>query len=195
MGLREVGAGERFEGLYRANVRGLLEYALRRVGRAEDAADVVAETMLVAWRRLDQVPEGAEARLWLYGVARNVLLNRRRGGHRRDRLGERLRREIGHLVEADHAVGVDAGVDVQRALATLSDDDREILQLTVWEELAPQEIATLLGLTPVAVRSRLRRARIRLREALDRGGRPLPEPGGHERHDEQPLVRKTGDHR
>ncbi|HEY3140934.1 MAG TPA: sigma factor, partial [Acidimicrobiales bacterium] len=77
---------EEFEELYRAQVRSLLAYALRRVDHPEQAADVVAETMLVAWRRLDQVPPGDEARLWLFGVARRVLANQRRGSARRDRL-------------------------------------------------------------------------------------------------------------
>ena len=69
----------------------MLAYVLRRVERAEDAGDVVAETFLVAWRRMDKVPAGDEARLWLYGVARRQLANQRRGELRRSRLADRLR--------------------------------------------------------------------------------------------------------
>jgi RNA polymerase sigma-70 factor (ECF subfamily) len=69
----------RFRRLFDDAERDLLAYALRRVDRPEDAADVVAETFLVAWRRLDDVPPGAQARLWLYGVARRQLANQRRG--------------------------------------------------------------------------------------------------------------------
>ena len=73
----------RFRELFDSHFRELLGYALRRVGSPEDAADVVAETMLVAWRRIDEVPADGTARLWLYGVARRVLANHRRGQVRR----------------------------------------------------------------------------------------------------------------
>ena len=63
--------------------RDVLAYALRRAAGPEDAADVVAETFLIAWRRLSDIPAGAEARLWLYGVARHTLANQRRGERRR----------------------------------------------------------------------------------------------------------------
>ena len=81
---------ERFSALYADCYPRLLGYALRRTHTVEDAADVVAETFLVAWRRLEHVPPGDEARLWLYGVARRVLANQRRGERRRDRLEVRL---------------------------------------------------------------------------------------------------------
>ena len=64
------GRQERFRRLYAAEVDALLGFALRRADRAEDAADVVAETFRVAWRRFDDVPSQPQARLWLYGVAR-----------------------------------------------------------------------------------------------------------------------------
>ena len=70
---------DRFRDLYTRHFDALLSYALRRVGRPEDAADVVADTFLVAWRRRSSVPAGDEGRLWLYGVARHVLANHRRG--------------------------------------------------------------------------------------------------------------------
>ncbi|MEV4259420.1 RNA polymerase sigma factor, partial [Spirillospora sp. NPDC049652] len=84
----------RFEDLYAENRAKVLGYALRRTGDPQDAADVVAETFLVAWRRLDDVPPGDEARLWLYGVARRVLAGQRRGERRRSALGARLRSEL-----------------------------------------------------------------------------------------------------
>jgi RNA polymerase sigma-70 factor (ECF subfamily) len=83
-------ATDRFRRPFAETERELLTYVLRRVDRAEDAADVVAETFLVAWRRLDKVPAGDEARLWLYGVARRQLANQRRGQLRRLRLADRL---------------------------------------------------------------------------------------------------------
>ena len=85
---------ERFRDLYTRHFDALLAYAVRRVPRPEDAADVVADTFLVAWRRRSHLPAGDEARLWLYGVARNMLANKRRGDRRRDRLGEALRQRL-----------------------------------------------------------------------------------------------------
>jgi RNA polymerase sigma factor (sigma-70 family) len=192
---RTAPPGERFEALYRAYARLLLVYALRRAARPEDAADVVAETMLVAWRRIEEVPGGDEARLWLYGVARHVLANSGRSVRRRGRLGERLRQDVHRLVEPDHAADVSISLDVRQALAALATDDREVLQLTAWEGLGPQEIATILGVSSVAVRSRLHRARARLRRELEQHDLPRQPSPGHVRHDEQPLVRKTEDDR
>jgi RNA polymerase sigma factor (sigma-70 family) len=157
---------DRFRRLFAANERELLAYALRRVDRAEDAADVVAETFLVAWRRLKTLPQGDEARLWLYGVARRQLANQRRGQLRRSRLADRLRAELPAAVASarspeDHRVAA-----VRAALARLDEEDREILRLTSWEGLTPSEIAAVIGVPGVTVRSRLHRARKRLRSEL-----------------------------
>lgn len=189
---------EQFEALYRAHGRALLAYALRRVDRAEDAADVVAETMLVAWRRLPDVPAGERARLWLFGVARRVLANQRRGGRRRDRLGERLRTEVHRLV-GDHALAVETNLVVATALARLDADDRDILRLTSWEGLQPGDIAVVLGVPAATARTRLHRARQRLRQQLAEAGYEetveRPAGGGHVDHDEQALVRDAEDER
>jgi RNA polymerase sigma factor (sigma-70 family) len=157
---------ERFRRLFADTERELLAYALRRVDRAEDAADVVAETFLVAWRRLDAVPEGDEARLWLYGVARRQLANQRRGELRRSRLADRLGAELRAAVGPSQASEDHRVAAVRAALARLEEDDREILRLSGWEELTPSEIAAVMGLPGVTVRSRLHRARKRLRTEL-----------------------------
>jgi RNA polymerase sigma factor (sigma-70 family) len=156
----------RFSRLFADTERELLAYVLRRVDRAEDAADVVAETFLVAWRRLDSVPAGDEARLWLYGVARRQLANQRRGQLRRSRLADRLRAELPLAVAGaggpeDHRVAA-----VRAALARLEEEDREILRLSSWEGLKPSEIAAVMGVPGVTVRSRLHRARKKLRSEL-----------------------------
>jgi RNA polymerase sigma factor (sigma-70 family) len=179
----------RFRALYAAHFPAILGYALRRVAAPEDAADVVAETFLIAWRRCDSVPTDGEARLWLYGVARRVLANHARGEGRRSRLAERLRTELALQGAAgdpaDEVVPVRA---VRAALAELDEPDREVLQLTVWEQLAPREIAVALGLSPQVVRTRLSRARRRLREHLSDGhDRPAP---GHEQGVRPVLVPK-----
>lgn len=66
---------DEFAEVYAATYKPLLGYALRRCDSPEDAADVVAETFTIAWRRATDMPAGPQARLWLYGVARRVLAN------------------------------------------------------------------------------------------------------------------------
>ena len=156
----------RFHRLYGAHGRAILAYAIRRSPEPQDAADVLAETFLIAWRRLDDIPEGETAKLWLYGVARRVLANQQRGERRRDRLAERLYRELPAAVAAASAADARRDDGVLEALSALDRDDREILLLAGWEELDPVEIATVLGISRVAARSRLHRARARLRARL-----------------------------
>jgi RNA polymerase sigma-70 factor, ECF subfamily len=151
--------------LYEENARDLLAYAQRRVPDAADAADLVAETFLVAWRRIGEVPRGGEARLWLYGVARLTLSNQRRGEQRRARLTERLRSELTAAALSTSPVEIQSTPVVQ-ALAALEEGDRETLLLAGWEELGPRAIARVLGISTIAARSRLHRARRRLRAAI-----------------------------
>nr|WP_246211247.1 RNA polymerase sigma factor [Phytoactinopolyspora alkaliphila] len=161
----------RFEDLFTTESRAVLGYALRRVDGPEDAADIVAETFLVAWRRIDDVPPGREGRLWLYGVARRVCANHARGGRRRNRLAERLRADLLTYTGAGSRVGDrarDEAIDVVRsALDELDEHDRELLQLTSWEGLTATEIAEVLSLPPATVRTRLHRARKRLKARLE----------------------------
>jgi RNA polymerase sigma-70 factor (ECF subfamily) len=156
-----------FELLYAEHGRAVLAYAVRRTTDAQDAADVVADTFLVAWRRLEEVPPAGEARLWLYGVARKVLANQRRSERRRERLADRLRQELPDAVGGVAAAPTEGGA-VRAALSQLGAEDQEILRLCGWEELTPRDIAKVLGISHVAVRSRLHRARRRLSDALER---------------------------
>ncbi len=96
----EVIRRRRFEALFEENFRPLLGYAMRRIDDTSAAADVVAETFTTAWRRLDDVPNGTEARLWLYGTARRVLANYRRGERRRGALVDMLAEKMG--IEKPH---------------------------------------------------------------------------------------------
>lgn len=157
-------AEARFRWLYAEHGRAVLAYAVRRSIDAADAADVVADTFLVAWRRLADVPAGDEARLWLYGVARRTLANQRRAERRRERLAERLRRELPTALAA--ATVTPTGGAVIAALGLLAESDREVLLHAAWEHLEPAEIAAILGITKTAARSRLHRARARVRELL-----------------------------
>jgi RNA polymerase sigma-70 factor (ECF subfamily) len=160
----------RFQRLFDEAGQDLLAYALRRVERAEDAADLVAETFLVAWRRLDDLPAGGEARLWLFGVARRQLANQRRGELRRSALADRLRGELPVAVAAVSASQDESADLVRSALARLGPEDRELLMLSGWEGLSPREIAKVMRLSAVTLRSRLHRARKRLRAELAREG-------------------------
>lgn len=182
-------ARARFEGLFDEHHRAVLGYALRRAGGPHDAADVVAETFLVAWRRIDDVPFGDDTRPWLFGVARRVLANHHRGERRRTqlsaRLGEQLSAQLTSPAEGAASGSPDGPLaevglagPLGPALAALAPDDREILLLTAWEGLTPAQIATALDLRGSTVRSRLRRARQRLELALGHpaGGEPTPPP-------------------
>ncbi|HEY6397825.1 MAG TPA: sigma-70 family RNA polymerase sigma factor [Solirubrobacteraceae bacterium] len=165
-----------FEQLVRDTRDDLLTYALRRAGTPEDAADVLSETYLIAWHKLEKVPPGDNARLWLFGVAANVL---RRGAQRHrssDALIERLRAEPPHTVQIEAVAHEDGTIRALRAgLARLPARDREILTLTAWEGLTPKQIAAATGLPANVVRVRLHRARSRLRRRITQGRPPTPD--------------------
>lgn len=158
-----------FEALYTDTFHHLLGYALRRCDCAEDAADVVAETFAITWRRMDSVPSGEQARLWLYGVARNVLANHRRGLARRHSLSATLAAEVGDRYAPAADAGLADGV-VGQVFRALPDDDRELLSLVAWEGLDHGQIAKVLGCSRNAVRIRLHRARKRLARGLATAG-------------------------
>jgi RNA polymerase sigma factor (sigma-70 family) len=152
----------RVDALFREHGADLLAYALRRTD-AGIAEDVVAEVFLIAWRRIDRVPQ-IEPVLWLYGVARRVLANQRRAAHRREALVAVLR----PLAARDDGDPQAGGSALTVALGRLRPDDREVLMLTAWEGLDASRAAAVLGCTPQAVHTRLHRARARLRAELDR---------------------------
>jgi RNA polymerase sigma factor (sigma-70 family) len=153
---------ERFRAVYDAAYPRLMAYAMRRARTRDDAHDVVADSMLIAWRRLDDIPTDERRIAWMYGVARRVLANHYRATDRRDRLADRLE----HQAPANHGE-FDA---VHEALDRLRADDREILTLAAWDDLTNDEIAVVLSVTPGAVAVRLHRARARLARELARNG-------------------------
>jgi RNA polymerase sigma-70 factor (ECF subfamily) len=166
-------------GVYHRHSAAVMAYALRRC-HPDDAADVVSETFVVAWRRLDAIPEEPAVKPWLLGVARRVLANQRRGLRRR---GELVKKASTYLAPRFHDVSAfEQFGEVQAvgaALETLSPSDRELLMLEAWEELTPTEIATVMGLPGAVVRKRLFRARNRLAAAVDRDGGERSGPSGH----------------
>lgn len=162
-----------FNRLYAENVDRLRAYAWRR--DPQHAEEIVAETLLVAWRRLERVPENALP--WLIGVARNVRLNLHRTDRRRDVVEQRV--PAGPAVEGDFAPSVAERAALTEALRNLGERDREILLLAAWERLDPASIAAALGCTRANVSVRLFRARKRLGAALaesDEQQPRVPEP-------------------
>jgi len=157
---------ELLEGLFREHAAAVLSYAMRRGAGAEDAAEVLSDVMLIAWRKLGEVPRGEEARFWLLATARWVVANQSRSRRRRTRLGERLSAEIGAAPAAEPPDG-ELRATVLEAMRKLPEPDREVLLLEAWEELRPTEIAQVLSLPAETVRTRLRRARARLRAELE----------------------------
>jgi RNA polymerase sigma-70 factor (ECF subfamily) len=160
-----------FEDLFRRTRVDLLRYLTRRSGSPEEAADLLAETYLIAWRRFEAIPAGEQARLWLFGAARNLL---RKGASRRrtaDLLNERLAGELSAAQQLAEATSEDRSQFVLKALAELGEQDREILTLVAWEGLQPREIACVMDMSANRVRVRLHRARAKLRRQL-RPARP-----------------------
>lgn len=158
-----------FEALYTDMFPHLLGYALRRCDGPEDAADLVAETFAITWRRMDSVPTGADARLWLYGVARNVLANQRRGTLRRRGLSVALAAEVADFYEPSAEDSAELGT-INKIFRELPESDRELLSLVAWEGLDAGQLATVLGCSRNAVRIRLHRARRRLARSLAAAG-------------------------
>ena len=158
-----------FEQLYAEHWRAVLGYALRRTGSPSDAADVASEVFLVVWRRREEVPGRNDFRPWLFGVARNVLLNHRRGERRRERLGTLLLSAVGEQRPdtADVVVDRDQHQVLIAAVRSLPEPDRELVTLVSWEGLSPAEAAVALQMNPVTARVRLHRARKRLRASLE----------------------------
>jgi RNA polymerase sigma-70 factor (ECF subfamily) len=145
---------ERFDDLYRRYAPAVEAYARRRAPALAD--DVVAETFLVCWRKLDRVPD--DALPWLYAVARKTLANHRR----------RERRAATPLPATRATADLELPGDpvLARAWASLRPDEREVLALVAWEGLAPADAARVLGCTAVACRVRLHRAKRRLARRL-----------------------------
>jgi RNA polymerase sigma-70 factor (ECF subfamily) len=159
-------AEERFPAVF-AHLGAVTAYARRRGSR--DAEALAAEVMTIAWRRLGGVPAD-DPLPWLYGTARNLVLAERRLSAQS---ASSAMREPEPVAAGPEENEIDPELD--RALRSLSERDREALLLVAWEDLAPSQAAKALGINPAAFRVRLLRARRRLRASLNRpkaDGRP-----------------------
>lgn len=158
---------ERFELFFRAFYPAVFAYVLRRASRPV-AEEVAADVFVVAWRRRSELPP--EPLPWLYGVARHVLANSRRGARRRGALLAKLTSRMPSQNAVEEPVVHD---ELTGAFARITESEREVLRLAVWEELSSAEAAEALGISPAAFRVRLHRARRHLVEALEASARGL----------------------
>ncbi len=169
-----AGETDAFGTIFERHARTVYNYCFRRTGDWSQAEELTAIVFLEAWRRRGQVVlERDNALPWLFGVATNVLRNLRRSQRRHGAALERLPRER----VADFAGDVDERLDDERqmraalrALRSLSREDQDVLALCVWEELTYEQAALALGVPVGTIRSRLSRARARLRELTSNPG-------------------------
>jgi RNA polymerase sigma-70 factor (ECF subfamily) len=163
----------RFEALAPVLIDPLRRFLARRTDAAT-ADDALAETLLVCWRRLDDVPD--EPLPWAYGVARFCLANAQRGARRQERLAAKIA-----VVDppVDQVPEPADEPELAEAMEALRPEDAELLRLWAWEQLSASEIAEVLDITPNAASIRLHRARERLRELLEEK-RKAESPAGHE---------------
>lgn len=162
----------RFEQLVELVGEPLRRYALRRLDPAA-ADDALAEAFLVLWRRLDDVPAGAELP-WSYGVLRNCVANEARSARRRAGLLVRL---AGQAASPSPEAPEPGDPALGAALARLRPAEQELLRLWAWEDLSPSDIAVVLGTTTNAVNIRLHRARRRLADLIGEGRKPTAGSG------------------
>ena len=159
-----------FRSFFAAHFDDEWRFARRRCDSSEDADDVTAESFAVLWRRRRDLPPEEERRLWLFGVVRRVLANQRRANRRRAGLDERLKAVVmPRSTTTDDPAELAVAHDESRvgtALASLSEDQRDLFVMRAWDELSVTDMATLLGCTPNAVSVRLHKARRRLAQAL-----------------------------
>ena len=161
---------ERLEELFREHEPMVVAYVRRRVP-ADAVDDIVAETFLIAWRRLDHIPDPALP--WLLGVARRVLATQRRGDRRRRSLDARLAAMQSRALPPGRDEADDSAIAV---LASLPEKDREALMLTAWEGLSPSEAAIVLGEPAGRFRVRLHRAKRRIKALLAQPASVGPRP-------------------
>ena len=167
----------RFRAVFDTAYGPLCRYARHRGMAGADAEDLVAQTLEIAWRRIEDVPV-ADPVPWLLAVARNLWRNQVRQVRRRSEILARYRAPS-PAAACDDPARLEPGV-LRAAMASLSQGDQEVLRLVAWDGLTPAQVAIVLDCTAVAARSRLHRARTRLaaRLGLDTGPQRRA-PAGH----------------
>lgn len=142
----------------------VLAYFERRVQPREDAADLLGEVMIQAWRRVDALPSDVERRrMWLFTIAHNVLFNHARTKRRRSALTERIRQQLASEPTPDYS----ETAAIRDVVDRLPDVQRELVMLVHWDGFSIREAAELLGLNPSTARSRYAAAREALQRSLE----------------------------
>ncbi len=157
--------------MYRAfeeNSLDILHFFERRVDPREDAADLLSETMLVAWQKVGSLPvDPLEARMWLFVTARYTLMGYRRGRRKQPELASVLRRSLA-VTGAGVMPACDGfGAEVADLLRGLPDDLGEILRLVHWDGFSVDEASLLLKVSRATGRRRYDRAKATLRQSLE----------------------------
>ncbi|HEX2088812.1 MAG TPA: RNA polymerase sigma factor [Actinomycetota bacterium] len=158
-----------FAELFERHAKAVYNYCFRRVGKWDLAEDLMAATFLEAWRRRDEIQlSGESLRPWLLGTATNLMRNQRRSARRRDAALQRVQAEMPRLLPEDDAAD---RLDDERRMhnllnmvADLPEQEQEALALVVWSDLSYEEAGLALGIPVGTVKSRVARARRRLRE-------------------------------
>jgi RNA polymerase sigma-70 factor (ECF subfamily) len=154
-----------FDRVVSANRVALLSYFQRRLANPADAAEAFGELLLTAWRSRRRMPaDEIAARMWLYGVARNVLRNTHRAAARRSAAVQQFKEQV---AAASVSTTDPRHDDVRDAIAALPAEDAELVRLTYWDGLASHEAAQVLGINPSTARSRLTRARAAIRVTIE----------------------------
>jgi RNA polymerase sigma-70 factor (ECF subfamily) len=164
----ELQAGDvaAWEGLYRRLYPALYAYARRRVADEEDARDAVSEALTRAVAGIDRmVTSGATPEAWIFGVLRHVVVDLQRKGYRQRRV--KVSREIGDGEPVESMIIEEEGQAMRAAFELLPERDRDILELRVVSGLGSEEVASVLGMRPGAVRTAQARALARLRVLLE----------------------------
>ncbi len=156
-----------WEVLYRRAYPRLFAYARRRCPHRDAADDAVSDTMTRALARIDSFAwQGAGFDAWLYGILRNVLLERGRAAARL--VGDRLPELPAHEPEPLGCVlAREEVVEVRRAFARLGPEEQEVLELRIVGGLGADEVGKVIGKKPGAVRMAQTRALARLRHFMD----------------------------
>lgn len=159
-----------FIALYETHYDEVHAFCARRVGW-QHAGDVTAETFVVLWRRMADLPDD-QPRAWVFGIARGVIRNQWRSTVRRGRLAERVKHIRHAVVDDPGSIIIRKSVDAEvvEALGQLTKADQEILQLAAWDELSGPEIAAVLGIELAAVQQRVSRAKKRLARQIASDG-------------------------
>lgn len=145
------------------NAADLLAYFEYRA-RGAEAADLLSETMATAWRRIDAMPDDStQARMWLFGIARNVLANAERAAQRRWKLADKLR---AHLTTAAPPDDDQRTIEVRDAVSRLTPDLRELVGLIHWDGFSVADAADIIGIPASTARTRYQTARRQLARSL-----------------------------